>query len=432
MNILVASILLPWPLDSGGKVALYSSLSCLRNDHRFTLVCPVWDEKGLGDAAALQTHLPEIKVRGVYCGPTRAMIPPKDDFLLHSFKWGARQYRKLRFARPLDTPEEKEEPEIPYYPFAPLPEAFLDAVAAELSSEIDLVQAEFAEMLSLGAWLPHGIPRIFIHHQLHFVYTKRFSAVRKRAPYRDYLESIMRVQEEAYLSKFDGVIVFSEDDKRALAELLEDEKVYVSPFAVECKSASPAKQVEASFTFLGSEDHFPNRDALEWLTAEVWPAISKQMPGCMLRVIGRWGQASRARFQSPGIEFAGFVPDLENAVKGSIMLVPLRIGSGIRVKLLDAMLQGVPAVSTSIGCEGIPASDGIDILIRDDASEFAAAAVELLNDRELRERLAYAGKNLMARFYAPEQVRKRRNEIYQKVCAQVPCLKRPSHGVGQP
>ena len=55
----------------------------------------------------------------------------------------------------------------------------------------------------------------------------------------------MRVQEEAYLRKFDGVVVFSEDDKRALAELLEDEKVYVSPFPIECKSASPAEQFEA-------------------------------------------------------------------------------------------------------------------------------------------------------------------------------------------
>ena len=152
----------------------------------------------------------------------------------------------------------------------------------------------------------------------------------------------------------------------------------------------------------------------------------------MLRVIGRWGEASRARFPSPGIEFAGFVPDLENAVKGSVMLVPLRIGSGIRVKLLDAMSQGVPAVSTSIGCEGIPVRDGIDILIRDDASEFAAAAVELLNDRELRARLAHAGKNLLARFYSPEQVRKRRNEIYQKVCGQMPCLTQSRHGVAKP
>jgi glycosyltransferase involved in cell wall biosynthesis len=241
----------------------------------------------------------------------------------------------------------------------------------------------------------------------------------------------MRVQEEAYLRTFDGVVVFSEDDKRALATLLEEEKVYVSPFPIECRSAEPAERFEPYFTFLGSEEHFPNRDALEWLTTEVWPAISKQMPGCILRVIGSWGEASRARYSRSGVEFVGYVPDLESAVKGSVMLAPLRIGSGIRVKLLDAMIQGVPAVSTSIGCEGIPARDGIDILIRDDASEFASAAVELLNDRELRVRLANAGKSLVARFYSPEQVRKRRNEIYQKVCGQMSCLTQPRHGVAE-
>jgi glycosyltransferase involved in cell wall biosynthesis len=332
------------------------------------------------------------------------------------------RYRKWRSA-PNPVVIEEKDPQVPYYPFAPLPEEFVDAVVRELPRGIDLVQAEFVEMLSLGAWLPQRIPKVFIHHQLQFVYAKRFSAVRKRSGFSEYLESTMRVQEKAYLGKFDGVVVFSEDDKRALAELLQDEKVHVSPFPITCRSTAPAERFEAHFTFVGSEEHFPNRDALEWLTTGVWPAISKRMPGCTLKVIGPWGKISRARFSKPGIEFMGYVPELGNAVKGSVMLVPLRIGSGIRVKLLDAMAQGVPAVSTSIGCEGIPARDGIDILIRDDASDFAAAAVELLNNPELRARLASAGKDLVAGHYSPEQVRKRRNEIYEKVCGQVRCLK---------
>ena len=132
MNILVSSIQLPWPLDSGGKVALYSSLECLRNDHRFTFVSPVWDEKGLNDAAEFQSLFPEIKVRGVYCGPVKATPQPKDDFLLRSVRWSARQYRRWRYARNPAPVQENEKPEIPYYPFAPLPEPFVDAVASEL------------------------------------------------------------------------------------------------------------------------------------------------------------------------------------------------------------------------------------------------------------------------------------------------------------
>src|ERR1700722_38524 len=95
MNILVASIQLPWPLDSGGKVALYTSFACLRNDHRFTLVCPVWDEKELNDAIEFQAHFPEMKVRAVYCGPPKAP-QTQDDLLLRSFRRAARAYRRWR------------------------------------------------------------------------------------------------------------------------------------------------------------------------------------------------------------------------------------------------------------------------------------------------------------------------------------------------
>jgi glycosyltransferase involved in cell wall biosynthesis len=417
MKILVACIPLPWPLDAGGKVAVYSSLACLRKDHCFTLVSPVFSEQGLADAAALQAALPEIKVRAVHCGPAAR---PKDDILIRSARWGARQYRRWRNAPPLAAVP--RDPQIPYYPFAPLPEPYLNAVAEELSQSIDLVQAEFAENLSLGAWLPAGIPKIFIHHQLHFVYARRFTAARKVRGYSNYLEKMMCLQEEAYLRNFDGVVVFSEEDKRALADWLPGGKVHVSPFPIAsgCDIAAfPPGDFRGHFTFMGSEEHFPNRDGLEWLTSEVWPEIAKRVPGSKLRVIGPWGETSRARFSRPDIEFLGFVEDLNHATQGSIMLVPLRIGSGIRVKLLDALSLGVPAISTSIGCEGIPASDGVDILIRDDAAGFAAAAAAAANNRELRARLAGAGRELVARLYSPEQVRRRRNEIYQSVCGVV-------------
>lgn len=432
MNILVASIQLPWPLDSGGKVALYSSLECLRNDHCFTFVSPVWDEKGLNDAAEFQSLFPEIKVRGVYCGPAKATPQPKDDALLRSFRWSARQYRKWRYPRNPAPVQEKEQPEIPYYPFTPLPKAFVDAVASELRCGIDLVQAEFAEMLSLGAWLPPEVPKLFIHHQLHFVYAERFSKARKPGSYSEYLKKVMCVQEQTYLRNFDGIVVFSDDDKRALSGWLEEERVHVSPFPISGGSKSCDEYFQGRFSFVGTEEHFPNRDGLEWLAREIWPQIAKQAPGSILKIIGLWSEASRRRYSTAGIEFTGYVADLDDAIRGSIMLVPLRIGSGIRVKLLDAMSQGVPAVSTSIGCEGIPARDGIDILVRDDAAEFAAAAVGLSNHSELRARLANAGKDLVAAHYSPEQVRKRRNEIYEEVCGHGSCRSVPKRGVAIP
>jgi polysaccharide biosynthesis protein PslH len=428
MNILVASVQLPWPLDSGGKLALYASFACLRNDHRFTLVVPALTEKELSDAVDFQAHFPEMRVRAVYCGPAKS---PKEDLLVRSVRSAGRRYRRWRQVTAQVVAEEKGPP-IPSYPFALLPKSYVDAVASEIIPGIDLIQAEFAEMLSLGAWLPPEIPKVFIHHQLHFVYAERFAAARKLSGYSEYLQKVMSAQEETYLQKFDAVVVFSNEDKQALSGWLEDERVYVSPFPVSGGSNLGDEFLESRFTFVGSEAHFPNLDALEWLMGEVWPEIAKQVPGATLRVIGPWGEASRARYGRPGVEFTGYVEDLGDAIRGSVMLVPLRIGSGIRVKLLDAMSHGVPAISTSIGCEGIPARDGLDILIRDGTLEFAAAAVELMSNSKLRREMASGGRNLLAKHYSPEQVRKRRNEIYEKVCGQVRPLKLPKRGAETP
>ena len=94
------------------------------------------------------------------------------------------------------------------------------------------------------------------------------------------------------------------------------------------------------------------------------------------------------------------------------MLAPLRIGSGIRVKIIAAMAQGVPVVSTSVGSEGLLVSDGDELLVRDSESEFAAAATQLASDQILWRRLALAGQAAVSKHYSPEGVRQRRNTIY--------------------
>ena len=97
------------------------------------------------------------------------------------------------------------------------------------------------------------------------------------------------------------------------------------------------------------------------------------------------------------------------------MLVPVRIGSGLRVKILTALAQGVPVVSTRVGGEGLLVQDGREILVRDEASEFAAAAVELAGKPELWRRLAMAGRAAAVKHYSAEEVRRRRNEIYASI-----------------
>ncbi|HEX4121049.1 MAG TPA: glycosyltransferase [Verrucomicrobiae bacterium] len=408
MRILIVSPYLPWPLNSGGNAAQFSTLKCLEEDHQFTLVCPVYSEAGVARAKELQAQLPRVKLQAVFCGESGAKPNP----LIQ--KAG----RVVQFGRRLLNSPEKESPwpDVPYYPFSPLPEKFVEAVNAEVAKGVDVCQAEFAEMLPLGGWFPKEIPKLFIVHQIHFIYAQRFAEAHGNSSYSDYLKAIMKVEELAYLQGFNGVVTFSELDRQVLLPWLGPERLFTSPFPIPA-DVGIARHLPPSFDgrflFVASEENAPNRDALEWASARIWPKILQMLPEAKLVVVGRWSEKARARFAVRGLKFTGFVKDLSALLRGGIMLVPLRIGSGIRVKILVALAQGVPVVSTSVGGEGLLLADGKELLVRDGEAEFATAAAQLSQNPDMWRRLTVAGRAAVSAHYSAEGVRQRRNEIYE-------------------
>ncbi len=411
MRILVASPYLPWPLWSGGNAAQFSTLHCLAQDHDFTLVCPVYSEAQRGYAQELQRRLPRVRIRAVFCGTKPQPLP------FRAWRRGVRVARRL--FRPLARQgPNSSTPPLPWYPFQPLPEPFMAALQEELDRGTDLCQAEFAEMLPLGSWFPDELPKLFIQHQVHFVYAQRFLASHGATPYGRYLERIMRAQEVAFLRCFDRVIVFGEPDRLALAPYLDSPKLSVSPFPIPA-DVGVAREIperfDGRFLFVGSEEHSPNRDALDWLLSDIWSGIARQLPRAQLTVIGRWSESAKASYSTAPVRFAGFVDNLSRVLRGGIMLVPLKIGSGIRTKILAALAQGVPVVTTPVGAEGLVVPEGCGCLIRATPTEFAGAAVQLAREPELWSQVASSGMHAVAHTYSPESVRRRRNEIYSEV-----------------
>ena len=403
MRILIAAPYLPWPPTSGGSAAQLATLQCLQTDHQFTLVVPVYSDEQLEQARELQSRLPKIKVRGVFCGkPTEPAVKQ----LLR---------RIYRVARKLFWPKSStHSADVLFYPFSPLPNALLVALKEELAAGQDICQVEFAELMPLATWLPDSIAKIFILHQLHFTYSARFLSVHGGDAHAEYLAACMKVQELAFLKKYDAVVVFSENERRELAAFPEINPVFVSPFPYLDEGVSPVEVTsENKFLFVGAGGHDPNRDALRWLLQSVWPLITRDLPDAKLVVIGEWDADLQNEFSASGVSFTGFVPDISTAMRGGIMLVPLRIGGGIRTKILTALAQGIPVVTTGIGAEGLLVKDGEDLLIRDGAKDFADASVQLVRQPELREKIRKTGQVTVQRHYSPEQVRARRNEIYR-------------------
>jgi glycosyltransferase involved in cell wall biosynthesis len=407
MRILVVTSYLPWPLNSGGNAAQFSTLKCLAEDHEFTVVCPVHDRRQMAGVAELSVRLPKVKWRGVYCGDGPLDPSPPFRILRRLVREGQKWLRPRA-----------SESRLPEYPFHPVPEPLPAAIQEELKSSPDLCQVEFATMMSIGPWLPVEIPKLFIHHQPQFVYADRFLETNGNDPCAGYLAKMMRVQELAYLQCFNAIVTFSDEDRRALASVLPAAKVFTSPFPIPADVGVADKipeKFDGRFLFVASEVHPPNRDALAWLLADIWPKITGQIPAARLVVVGEWSAATVKSRSGPSVSFTGFVPDLGSTLRGGIMLVPVRIGSGLRVKILGAFAQGVPVVSTPVGREGLLVQDGQELLVAAEASGFAAAAVELAGQPGLWRRLASAGLAAAVKNYSAEEVRRRRNEIYAAV-----------------
>lgn len=408
MRILDVCPCLPWPLNSGGNAGVFSSLKYLSEDHDFTLVCPIYDERQVPDADQLQAELPRVKVRVVHCFESA----PKPSLPVSAARKAARFGRRMLMPPPQIQNGATNSPQ---YPFNPLPKKLIVAIHEEVQRGVDLFQLEFAEMLPLAAWLPKNIPKLFVHHQIHFVYAERFAETRPDDSYSRYLTEVMRVQEHLHLRDYDAVITMSEQDRQVLLPYVRAEQVFASPSPIPSdvkitEDNPPA--FDGRFLFVASEDHAPNVDAFKWLLAEIWPAILQKLPNSKLYVVGKWSEAAKTQSSSQSVIFTGFVPDLAKTLRGGILLVPLRIGSGIRMKIMVAMALGVPVVSTSVGGEGMLLKDGEHLLVGDSVKEFADAAVRLSKDPALHRRLAEAGRAIVSKNFSPEGFRRRRNEIY--------------------
>ena len=166
--------------------------------------------------------------------------------------------------------------------------------------------------------------------------------------------------------------------------------------------------------FVGPTYSFPNRDAVEFLLEEIWTLVRRDVPGATLQLIGRNAGGDRARYAAvPGVQPLGHVADIRPPLAhAACCVVPIRIGGGTRLKILDAWAMGKAVVSTSIGCEGLDAIDGANILIRDTPAEFAAAVAAVLNDDRLRERLERNARRTAVETYSWDVIGRRLRAAY--------------------
>jgi polysaccharide biosynthesis protein PslH len=150
-----------------------------------------------------------------------------------------------------------------------------------------------------------------------------------------------------------------------------------------------------TFLFVGALDYEPNAEAVEWFVRDVFPHVRRRVPEARLRLVGRGRSNVAWVADEPGVELVGAVDDIAVELRGAdVSLVPIRVGAGTRLKVVEALANRIPLVTTTVGCEGIDVTDGLDALIEDGPEDFADACVRLAGDGGLRQRIADAGARL--------------------------------------
>jgi glycosyltransferase involved in cell wall biosynthesis len=156
----------------------------------------------------------------------------------------------------------------------------------------------------------------------------------------------------------------------------------------------------SSLVFSGALTYGSNEDAMGYFLREIYPRVRAEVPAAHLRITGSHPVAMARLFAGPGVELTGHVPDIRPLIARSyVSVVPLRLGGGTRLKILEAMALGTPVVSTGKGAEGLDVSPGEDIALADSPAGFAEAIVRLFASHEDRERLSAAGRRLVRRYY---------------------------------
>jgi glycosyltransferase involved in cell wall biosynthesis len=401
MRVLLLTQVLPFPPDSGPKVKTYHLLQHLAQHHEVTLVSLVRSQEEAARAAALRGLCAEVHT--VLLRRSRS----RDAYHLALSTLAGDSFLMRRD----DSAE-------------------LRALLAQLTrrTRFDIVHADQLNMAQFAVELPAGARVIDQHNAV-------WTIVQRMAAQSGYAKRVglelearrLRRYEARICARFDGMLAVSEPDL-AFLRLAADEAgvtlppTAVVPIAVDARGVPPVNREAEPTNILSMATMFwpPNVDGVLWFAREVYPLVRRAVPGASFTVAGARPPASVRRLaeEEPSIAVTGYVddprPHLERA---AALIVPVRAGGGMRVKILEALARGLPIVSTTIGYEGIDLTPGEHLLAGDTPERFAAALIRLLGDPALGRRLAAAGRELAERVYDWRVVNPQVDALYEAALA---------------
>lgn len=386
-RLIVVSPTFPHPLVSGGKIRVYNILKHLSQRFSITLLSlaePEDDSRNNRDALKFLERL--------------VIVPINQNKIAQLMRLIGNWHRWL-----LGTPAEI---------LVKRSTKMSKALERLLSSnKYDAVQIEYAQgMQYLPIVKSFGVPSLVVSHDVSFISQQRKAKVCKGI-HRWFWRAEshrMRSYEQREWRNFERIVAMSEIDRSHILKLIPGAEVDIVPNGVDIvKFSIQSEDKIPTLVFVGWMRHMPNRDGLAWFLDTIWPIIREKHLTVQFQIIGR-GLPKKLikRVDSDvRIKYLGYIEDIQSFVgKAWISVVPIRIGSGSRLKILESLALGTPVVSTTVGCEGIPFRNGKEICIADKPDKFARTVIQLLADKEERMQLSSNGRKLVEKHYDWERI----------------------------
>lgn len=293
----------------------------------------------------------------------------------------------------------------------------IDRLAAE--HDFDIVQLE-STLLALFRCAPEARVVIDEHNVDYEVYARMHETERsplRRAFYRSQERRFERFEQRCW-QEVDAVVATSEREAEIMRQHAPDTPVTAVPNGVDVEYFRPdSEPVEpGTLVFNGVLDYRPNIDAVNFLVDEVLPLVRRHRADVKLTVVGRGSESAVEGLRRRGVDATGEVPDVRPYLqRAEIVVVPIRMGSGTRLKVVEGLAMGKAVVSTTLGCEGVNVRDGEHLLIGDTAEAFALQIVHLFGHPELGEPLGHAGRELTEREYSWDYAGELLEDVYQQL-----------------
>lgn len=398
MKILFLSQILPYPLDSGVKFRNYYTLRQFAANHDVTLLCFVRPDNTPDQIAHLNDHycrVHTVLMNRSTLRDTRYLLQStltRRSFII------SRDTNKSMHAKLTQLLDEAERDGQPYH-----------ALHCD-----QLWMAQYALQ-------KHAIKKVLDQHNVVHMIPQRMAQHESNSLKRLFLEQEWRKLADYEVSAcrgFDHILTVSSVDRDALLKLLGASHPPITALPI-CLDPQATPQVTRAsrptmILHLGTMFWPPNVDGVLWFAKEVFPIIHREIPNTRFAIVGKNPPSSVLDLSGqPGIEVPGYVEDPTSYLEEcAAFVVPLRAGGGMRVKIIDAWLRGVPIVSTTIGAEGIDTLPGENILIADQPVSFAQAVIRLINDQEYAQELTANGRAWAEHYYNWRLIYPQLDEIY--------------------